>query len=98
MESTTNNRCSKYSPNNHETDVSNESDTSSDSPSESAIKLSSNPLIPQPCSNCGSVPSTYRCFPCGCALFCKKCAMKLATGGRCRVCHKLFVSMKNISA
>lgn len=48
---------------------------------------------------CGSCPSTkieYKNFPCGCIRYCKKCAMKMATGGKCKVCHELFSSMKSL--
>eukprot|EP00565_Helicotheca_tamesis_P004165 CAMPEP_0185737204 /NCGR_PEP_ID=MMETSP1171-20130828/29928_1 /TAXON_ID=374046 /ORGANISM="Helicotheca tamensis, Strain CCMP826" /LENGTH=72 /DNA_ID=CAMNT_0028408073 /DNA_START=59 /DNA_END=277 /DNA_ORIENTATION=+ len=28
--------------------------------------------------------------PCGCYGVCKKCAMKMATGGRCKVCKQFY--------
>lgn len=36
----------------------------------------------------------YMCMPCRCKILCKKCAMKMATGGKCKNCKKLFVECK----
>lgn len=48
----------------------------------------------QSCSACKNETSDiYRNFPCGCSVFCKKCAMKMATGGRCKVCKEFFTAM-----
>eukprot|EP00981_Chlorochromonas_danica_P009453 scaffold2708_cov158-Ochromonas_danica.AAC.1 len=41
-------------------------------------------------------PAEYECFPCRCNVYCKKCAMKLATGGKCKKCKNLFASMAHI--
>ena len=41
------------------------------------------------CSSCGE-EATHATRPCGCLLYCKRCAMKVATGGKCRVCRKFF--------
>lgn len=49
------------------------------------------------CSTCAKRKAEYRCDPCGCNLFCKKCAMKMATGGKCKTCNQMFVSMTMIS-
>ena len=35
----------------------------------------------------------YRPTPCGCFACCKKCAMKCATGGKCRLCKQFFTNM-----
>ena len=48
------------------------------------------------CSVCPSQIVEYKNYPCGCNVFCKKCAMKMATGGKCKTCHELFVSMKTL--
>ena len=48
------------------------------------------------CMVCKKSPATYgpaECDGCGC-VYCKRCAMKFATGGRCKKCGKLFASMK----
>lgn len=38
---------------------------------------------------------SYTSDPCACLCYCKACAMKISTGGKCRVCKALFVGMKN---
>ena len=45
------------------------------------------------CQVCKIENPTYNNFPCRCCYYCKKCAMKLATGGKCKICHELFTSM-----
>ena len=45
------------------------------------------------CYSCKKENSSYTSLPCRCCQYCKKCAMKLATGGKCKICHELF-SMK----
>lgn len=45
------------------------------------------------CSNCHQPNALYESYPCRCLKFCKKCAMKMATGGKCRTCHQLFSTM-----
>jgi len=47
------------------------------------------------CSNC-SGEAQYVGYPCRCCAFCKKCAMKMATGGKCKKCHQLFATMENM--
>jgi hypothetical protein len=49
------------------------------------------------CSACHKTGSTYETFPCRCNKFCKKCAMKMATGGKCKTCHQLFASVTHIN-
>lgn len=48
------------------------------------------------CSNCSKEPAHYMNYPCGCNVYCKKCAMKLATGGKCKKCNSIFSSMKSL--
>jgi hypothetical protein len=48
------------------------------------------------CFYCNADEASYRTVPCGCAILCKKCAMKMATGGICKVCRRLYTSMKQI--
>ena len=47
------------------------------------------------CFSCRS-PSSYQNFPCRCCSYCQKCAMKMATGGKCKKCHQFFTSMSKI--
>ena len=35
-------------------------------------------------------------FPCACCETCKKCAMRLCTGGRCKKCKSMYSGFKNI--
>ena len=43
------------------------------------------------CLICGKEPIGYACEPCGCAILCKRCAMRMATGGKCKQCGKFFI-------
>lgn len=61
-------------------------------PEESATTIFSEFRGP-PCSNCQQAESQYQSDPCRCLYFCKKCAMKMATGGKCRHCHQLYSTM-----
>ena len=36
-------------------------------------------------------------WPCSCPSMCRKCAQKLSTGGKCRVCHEIFPEVKRIA-
>ncbi len=36
----------------------------------------------------------YQCMPCRCKILCKKCAMKVASGGKCKNCKNFFVECK----
>ena len=49
------------------------------------------------CYKCVNTEATHQVDPCGCLLYCKKCAMKMATGGKCKNCGQLFSSMKLLS-
>ena len=39
----------------------------------------------------GPTPATYACMPCGHIVLCKQCAMRCATGGKCKQCKQFFV-------
>lgn len=52
--------------------------------------------VQRPCICCAKADPEYECFPCRCNVYCKKCAMKLATGGKCKKCGSLFASMAHI--
>ena len=48
------------------------------------------------CWICKKNPIAYSPDPCGCPIYCKNCAMKFATGGRCRKCKSMFGGMRQI--
>lgn len=48
------------------------------------------------CYACKKNSITYTCMPCRCEILCKSCAMKMATGGKCKNCHELFVECRRI--
>lgn len=48
------------------------------------------------CVLCKKAKIEYMCMPCRCNILCKKCAMKMATGGKCRNCKELFVECRRI--
>jgi hypothetical protein len=50
------------------------------------------------CFACKVGQVEYHSFPCGCMLLCKKCAMKMGTGGKCRVCKQFFTNTSRIPA
>ena len=54
----------------------------------------------QICSLCKRMEADEKFFksqPCGCSIFCKKCAMKIATGGKCKICKSMFVSVVGVT-
>jgi hypothetical protein len=48
------------------------------------------------CWICKKDEIVYACMPCRCEILCKKCAMKMATGGKCKQCKELFSECKKI--
>lgn len=50
------------------------------------------------CLFCKIGEAEYRPVPCKCFEACKKCAMKMATGGKCRVCKQFFTNMSHCSS
>lgn len=56
------------------------------------------PKVAEPgyCLKCTKKKSVYECMPCGHAAFCKGCAMKMATGGKCKVCGDLYMEVRKI--
>ncbi|KAK9721398.1 hypothetical protein K7432_003428 [Basidiobolus ranarum] len=48
------------------------------------------------CLVCKKLPISYAPRSCGCPTLCKKCAMKQATGGKCRKCGEFFAELKKI--
>ena len=45
------------------------------------------------CLKCNRFPILYYAKPCNHRLYCKTCAMKVCTGGKCRVCKEFFTGM-----
>ena len=39
---------------------------------------------------------TMASMPCNCSIYCRKCAMKMATGGKCKKCNQFFVEFRKI--
>ena len=48
------------------------------------------------CIVCHKNPISYRVMPCRHGYLCKKCSMKMASGGKCKICHEFFVELKRI--
>jgi hypothetical protein len=48
------------------------------------------------CKRCEKETATKQSFPCGCFRVCSKCAMKMATGGKCRVCRQFYTNFQAI--
>ncbi len=68
-----------------------ENEFSSSGRAESARTSSSDgPVIE--CMKCSAPPPIVYSYPCGCYAICRKCAMKMATGGKCKFCKKFFSS------
>lgn len=62
-------------------------------------RKSVNEMIGEPsCFFCKSGPTEYKPVPCRCFLTCKKCAMKMATGGKCKICMQYFTNMSHCVA
>mmetsp|Transcript_17044 Transcript_17044/g.34141 ORF Transcript_17044/g.34141 Transcript_17044/m.34141 type:complete len:109 (-) Transcript_17044:42-368(-) len=48
------------------------------------------------CLKCAKKAIVYECMPCGHPVFCKTCAMKMATGGKCKVCGDFFSELRKL--
>mmetsp|Transcript_11972 Transcript_11972/g.18946 ORF Transcript_11972/g.18946 Transcript_11972/m.18946 type:complete len:88 (-) Transcript_11972:82-345(-) len=48
------------------------------------------------CLYCKSVPMEFETGGCGHAAACKRCAMKTATGGKCKICGQMFPNWRRI--
>ena len=48
------------------------------------------------CLLCREADITFMCEPCRCEILCKKCAMKIATGGKCKSCQNFFFGLRKI--
>ena len=49
------------------------------------------------CWACKKHPITYQPDSCNCAIYCEKCAMKMATGGICKKCKHMYGGMRRMS-
>ena len=56
-------------------------------------KAKDKPAVDKLCFVCEAVRTEYCPVPCRCFESCKKCAMKMATGGKCKVCKQYFTNM-----
>jgi len=45
-------------------------------------------------ANAGQI--THAAMPCNCPVYCTKCAMKMATGGKCKRCGEMFVEFRKV--
>ena len=53
------------------------------------------------CMKCSAPPPMVFSYPCGCYVVCRKCAMKMATGGKSKICknfYSSFTSTRSITA
>ena len=49
--------------------------------------------MPDACMKCSAQDmGLVYSYPCGCYSVCRKCAMKLATGGKCKTCKQFYTS------
>jgi len=48
------------------------------------------------CWACKKKPIQFAPRGCGCEIYCKWCAMKMATGGRCKKCNSFFAEMQRV--
>ena len=72
-------------------------DTDSDSDSDDAnITVPENVKDIKKCWRCQQNGIQYQCLPCLCSIYCKKCAMRMATGGKCKRCGKMFVELRKV--
>jgi len=49
------------------------------------------------CLKCHEREIEYQGVPCGCPALCKACAMKMATGGKCKVCGQMFGELRRVA-
>ena len=48
------------------------------------------------CWVCQKNPISYQPQSCDCAIYCKSCAMKMATGGVCKKCKQMYAGMRQM--
>ncbi|TPX56660.1 hypothetical protein PhCBS80983_g04379 [Powellomyces hirtus] len=48
------------------------------------------------CRICNKEPTSYAPTSCGHATLCRACAMKQATGGKCRECGEMFMEVRRV--
>jgi hypothetical protein len=71
--------------------------TMADKVNDGSTSSSPEPNLPPPgefCWACKTEASTYHPISCECVIYCKKCAMKCATGGICKRCHNMYGTMR----
>ncbi|CAE7887454.1 unnamed protein product [Symbiodinium sp. KB8] len=67
-----------------------------DGPATAAVPSAAPAPAEDACLYCKRAPRTYETDGCGHEAACKKCAMKTATGGKCKVCGQLFAGWRQI--
>ena len=48
------------------------------------------------CYICHKNDISYCCMPCRCEVLCRTCAMKVASGGKCKKCKEMFTECKRL--
>ncbi|KAL7417184.1 hypothetical protein BDY24DRAFT_376992 [Mrakia frigida] len=66
------------------------------SPAASSSPAPSPSSPPTSCLNCSSSPISYQSPTCRHPSLCNGCAMKQATGGKCKVCGEKFFELQRI--
>ena len=49
------------------------------------------------CMRCNKLSASHMSDPCECFQVCEACAMKMATGGRCKSCRNMYGAFKAIT-
>jgi hypothetical protein len=65
--------------------------------STTAANASANEQVAYQCAKCKSEDVELETDPCGCMKWCKKCAMKVASGGKCKVCGEFYGGVCSMS-
>ncbi|ODQ51143.1 hypothetical protein SAICODRAFT_36512 [Saitoella complicata NRRL Y-17804] len=48
------------------------------------------------CKKCRSSPITHAANGCKHPLYCQRCAMRVATGGKCKTCGEMFSELQRV--
>lgn len=75
---------------------SNTENTAKSSKQEDSDSDDSNTNENNNCLRCKKKEIVYSCVPCGCKAFCKSCAMKMATGGKCKLCGEMYSELRKL--
>eukprot|EP00760_Papus_ankaliazontas_P010852 PhM_4_TR1453/c0_g1_i1/m.8867 len=61
-----------------------------------AARASNAPAAPGMCMGCKVMAIEYETATCHHPCFCKRCAMKCASGGKCKVCGQLYPNLRRV--